>query len=296
MPAGTASALRERDAELLLEVLAPLVTAHAGSLQAADKRLLFEAAREAIPDHAQAVDFAVELSRRKEPIAKQLAASLCLSHTAAFDDLADEILGVLEATADDENWEVRETAGGAVGALLVRRPDAAAVVLRRWSRSPSERLRRAVVLAVKYAARDVPGKAEELLDLVEPLAADGSEYVRKNLGPFALGDGLLPRAPEATLSRLRAWSKSRDEWVRWNVAMAFTAAAARPHAREALPILRVVAGDERPRVQRAVVKALANLAVAQRAAVLSAVSSWGEDPARRAAAAAVRGRLSGRRA
>ncbi|HEY6098217.1 MAG TPA: HEAT repeat domain-containing protein, partial [Anaeromyxobacter sp.] len=90
------------------------------------------------------------------------------------------------------------------------------------------------------------------------------------------------------------WARAPDLWTRWNVASAFTSAEARRHAEAALPVLRRLAADERPMVARAVVRALANLAVEDRARVLRAVGAWGEDAPRRAAASALKARLLGR--
>jgi HEAT repeat protein len=150
------------------------------------------------------------------------------------------------------------------------------------------------VLAMKYAVREEPRRAEEFLDILDPLAADGDEYVRKNLGPFAVGDAFLRVAPDPTMKRLERWARSKDEWTRWNAVSAFTAAGARRHAAEALPLLRIAAGDRRPMVSRAVVRALLNLAQAERTAVVKAVATWGEDEARRTTASAFSSRLMGR--
>ncbi len=294
MPPRVTTAVRALDADGLLRALAPLTTAHAGSLRGAHKFALYKVAEAELRDARPAILWAVELGRRSEPIAKQFAAHLCALHADAFDRRPAEVLGILQVCAEDENWEVRETAAGVLSRLLVRQPDAFLVVLRAWARSKSANRRRAAVVAVKLSARVIPERAEALLDLLEPLASDSDEYVRRNLGPFALGDGLLCAAPQVTLKRLARWAKASDEWTRWNVASALTAAEARRHAEAALPLLRKLASDERPMVARAVVRALVNLAAADRAGVLRAVGSWGEDAARRAAANALKTRLLGR--
>jgi len=109
-----------------------------------------------------------------------------------------------------------------------------------------------------------------------------------------VGDAFLTVAPAPTLRRLDRWARSKDEWVRWNAASAFTAAAGRAHTAAGLQVLRVAAADGRPMVSRAVVRALLNLAQEDRTAVVRAVSAWGEDGPRRAAAAAFSSRLHGR--
>ena len=294
LPPGVAAAVRARDSGLLLASLAPLVTAHADSLRGAHKFALYKIAEAELQDGAEARRWASELSKRGEPIAKQFAMHLVALHSAHARTEADAVVRVVQRGADDENWEVRETAGGVLARLLDEAPDTFGPVLKAWSRSPSANLRRAVVLALKYAVRSQPSKADDFLDVLEGLASDGDEYVRKNLGPFALGDGFLRAAPGPTLRRLDRWARSKDEWVVWNCVSAFTAASARKHAEEGVRILRIAAADGRPMVARAVVRALVNLAQGDRSKVVRAVSAWGEDPARRAAASAFQARVIGR--
>ena len=76
--------------------------------------------------------------------------------------------------------------------------------------------------------------------------------MRKNLGPFALGDQFVRSYPDATLARLRTWMKDEDENVRWNVAMTFSAASGARLALRAPDILEFLATDERPFVRGAV--------------------------------------------
>jgi 3-methyladenine DNA glycosylase AlkD len=84
-------------------------------------------------------------------------------------------------------------------------------------------------------------------------------YVRKNLGPFAIGDGLLRCYPDLTLEHLARWAGSDDARVRWNVAMAFSTAEGARHVDAALPILERLAEDDRRFVWRAVANAMRNL-------------------------------------
>src|SRR2546428_285309 len=122
-----------------------------------------------------------------------------------------------------------------------------------WVRGPDSRVRRAVVVGAKSAARTRrPEWAEPLLDLLEPALKDENEYVRKNLGPFTIGDQFLRSYPDATLARLRKWMEDPDENVRWNVAMAFAAASGARLAQRAPDILDFLAKDERPLVRNAV--------------------------------------------
>src|SRR5207244_12227555 len=136
-------------------------------------------------------------------------------------DYPEEPVGVLrsvEALAEDPHWEVREAAGGLLGTLLDRDFDRMRGRLEVLRSSKSENLRRAVVLAVKYAARrDKPERVADLLRLLEPLLRDPEPYVRRNLGPSTIGDALLRVDPKETLKALKEWSRDRDQTVRWHV-------------------------------------------------------------------------------
>lgn len=167
--------------------------------------------------------------------------------------------GIL-AAAEDEDWIVREYAAGACARLLGRDFTHFSRVFEKWAKKGSVNAKRAVALAVKYDARS--GKEARLptyLRLIEPLIGEEAEYIRKNLGPFAIGDGLLSRFPEAILRACARWSKSENENARWNAAMVFTAAAARKLKKEGKKILASLEKDPSPFVARAAKKARTNL-------------------------------------
>ncbi|MEW5934280.1 MAG: hypothetical protein AB1816_11935, partial [Bacillota bacterium] len=108
----------------------------------------------------------------------------------------------------------------------------------------------------KYAARTRRHEwAEPLLELVEPLLTDPHPYVRRNLGPFVIGDQLLRSYPAQTLARLYRWAERPDAVTRWNVAMVFTSAEGRRHREAGMRILEILASDTRSPVARAVAAA-----------------------------------------
>jgi HEAT repeat protein len=144
-----------------------------------------------------------------------------------------------------------------LGTLLDRDFDRIRGRLETLRSSRSENLRRAVVLAVKYAARrDKPERVPDLLMLLQPLLRDEEPYVRRNLGAYTLGDALLRVDPEETLRALREWSKDRDQMVRWNVAMAFSSAIGSFHWPAAKSLLERLAKGPEPLVRNAVAKAM----------------------------------------
>jgi HEAT repeat protein len=184
--------------------------------------------------------------RVDKELAAVIAAPLVRSHPRELTRMAYRL-------ARDGDWGVRETAAALLGRLLTEDWAETLPHAREWVGGPDSRLRRAVVVAAKYAARARKKEwAEPLLDLIEPALRDGDEYVRKSLGPFALGDQFVRSYPEATLAKLRIWMQNENENVRWNVAMTFSAASGARIAQRAPDILEFLATDERPFVRGAV--------------------------------------------
>ena len=190
--------------------------------------------------------------------------------------------------ADSPNWEVREFAGSIAGDIFDRHFDEFHPVLTKWRRHTSENVRRAVVIAAMEAAKPGrPGRGLKLLRLIEPLMADPARYVRVNLGPFAISLALLKSYPDETLKWLEAQSRKKDENVRWNVAMVWSAVGGRKHAPQGAHILHRLAADERRFVWRAVASAAVKLGRARPDVIKSLVRKWRADPKRKHAAAVV---------
>ena len=205
-------------------------------------------------------------------LAARLIPSLYPQHSQPVRD-------ILARIADDPNWEVRETASYVIFQLVMVDSAEAFSLLEQWITHPSENLRRAVTLTVKKISKQrKPAWGEQLLDLIEPLMSDPSRYVRKNLGPFAIGDGLLRYYPELTLERLEQWSAWEDQQVLWNVAMVFSAAEGVKHLDQAIPILACLARDERRYVWRAVASAMRNLGHRSPEQVIPVLKLWLQDP------------------
>ncbi|MDQ6857855.1 MAG: HEAT repeat domain-containing protein [Chloroflexota bacterium] len=176
--------------------------------------------------------------------------------------------------ARDEDWEVRETAASLLGDCLERAFDEYLRPAQAWMATGDPRLRRAVVVAAKYAARSRhPARAEPLLDLIEPALTDHDEYVRRNLGPFAIGDQFLRSYPDATFARLERWAREPDENVRWNVASTFTSASGAKVAERAFGMLAFLASDTRTFVTRAVSAAVRNI-LKRRPELRDAIAEW----------------------
>src|SRR2546423_12308461 len=194
------------------------------------------------------------LASSPSPTARQVA---CWLLAGRYPEDPVMVLRTAEMLAEDPHWEVREAAGGLLGPLLDRDFDRIRGRLETLRSSRSENLRRAVVLAVKYAARrDKPERVPDLLQLLQPLLRDEEPYVCRHLGAFTLRDGPLPVDPKETLRALREWSKDRDQMVRWNVAMAFSSAIGSFHWPAAKSTLDRLAKGPEPLVRNAVAKAM----------------------------------------
>lgn len=202
--------------------------------------------------------WAKALMRRREATAREVACGLV---AAEWEHDPDATLQRMRTLAEDEDWGVREWAVGPMAEVLGQDFARVLGIYRTWVKDGSEALRRAIALALGAQSRArIEAQAKPMLDLIALLMPLPGAYLQKNLGPFVVGGAFLSRFPQRTLTFLRQQSRKKDENVRWNVAMAFTAAAARKHGEAGAEILEQLAGDDRPRVAAAVAKARRNLA------------------------------------
>jgi hypothetical protein len=203
--------------------------------------------------------WAVNLAGQENPHVRRYAAKLFLDLWQ--ERRASKAERWLERLADDEHWLVREDAHNVWGRLLGRHFKKIKPILKDWTGSPSANLRRCVVIAVRKSGNlKKDDLAEPLISLLEPLLPDKTPYVRKNLGPFAIGDGLLRCYPTLTMDYLRKWASRKDQGTLWNVAMAFASYGGNKQWREGTKVLWELATDERRFVWRAVASAMLYLA------------------------------------
>jgi HEAT repeat protein len=200
--------------------------------------------------------FAKRLLKRSEYTARNIGTHLVASGWPNHKDV--EIY--IKKAADDDDWIVREYAAGTFATLLEKDFSHFSKLYLKWLKTESVNVKRAVALAVKYESKSAESKKwKTYFNLIDPLMAEEAEYIRKNLGPFAIGDGLLSRYPDQIFASCKKWIKSDNENVRWNTAMIFTAAAARKFAKEGKVILQTLEKDANPFVSRAAKKATKNL-------------------------------------
>jgi len=230
-------------------------------------------------DEEEVFEWAKQLALRKET--RSLACQV-LALGNPYPRHEEEVKKFLFDLGNDASWGTRETAAYALASVLLKNFDIVYSQFQEWVRHDSENIRRAVALAAKYVSKArKPEYGEPLLRLIEPLLSDRSVYVRKNLGPFAIGDGILRAYPKLTMQYVEKWSHGQDEQVLWNVAMIFSSAEGTKHCDEALAILRRLAADERRYVWRAVASALRILGRRKPERVKPELQRWLLDEKRR---------------
>ncbi|MBM3316529.1 MAG: HEAT repeat domain-containing protein [Candidatus Eisenbacteria bacterium] len=218
---------------------------------------------------------------RPEAEARELACALL---DTFWRDHRKEVERIALNLARDEDREVRLYAASTIARIIRSSFRANVRYLRAWSRHADPSVRRQVIIAtVAVADEEHPEWARLLLDMLEPHLSDRDPYIRRNLGPFALGQGMLRVYPQETLDRLEKWLQSDNEIVRWNVAMAFTAPIGALALERGLEILRLLAADPRRFVWGAAALAIKNLATLRPRRVRPVLRQWMKDPALRVA-------------
>lgn len=242
----------------MIDALQSQATAHAGTANSKVKSTAIKAIERHYKARSENLFRTVlELCLSGNPTAQEVGAHLLAT---CFEVDSQTVESVLHNLADSPNWEVREWVAAACGTVLEQHFDHFYPTLVSWATEESENVRRAVALAVMYAGKiRNPDFADPMLDVIEMLLPDRSTYVRDNLGPFAIGSGLIKYYPDHVLERLHRWAQSDDEQVRWNVAMVFSAADGAKYAPAAREVLGMLALDERSYVQKAVARAMKNI-------------------------------------
>ena len=203
---------------------------------------------------------AMALTAHTESVARQVGCPLLAGF---WPEEGDAVIERWLALAEDDDWEVREWAAG-MGATLLEE-DYEAIRERFSTLIPhgSARVARAIAVAVRGALDSRrPERVDGFLDLLEPLMEEEDLVVRKILGTYVLGDGVLRVYPRATLTRMKSWARRTNWVIRWNIAMALSTPTARQHVRRAIPILKGMSRVE-PQVDRAVMRAHNNLQAGQ---------------------------------
>ena len=251
------SAVENEDYLLLVSLLGTIKTSHAGTPRMKDKEFvvkeIIKNIKEKYREEKQLLkkyfNTAVIFSRMKEPVAKQITASLLWRGYRHNKPKAKRLL--LEI-ADNDNWEVRESAGGAFANALRYNNDFYNELLK-WTKHKSPNVRRAVLIsATGLIEKGNKNNLQKAFKLLEPLMYDSNPYVKKNLGPFVLGSYLAGNYPAEVFKQLDKWVKLKNENARWNVANTFHNSFGRRNKIKAMKYLNILEKDKRKIVQRTV--------------------------------------------
>lgn len=239
----------------IISILEKIKTEHAGTAKTKDKRFVIRELVKFVIDNSKnkEKDFFNTGSffcKRNEDVSKEIGISLIWR---GYKFNPGKVKEILLKIADDPNWEVREYAATAFADTLYYNRDFYKDLIK-WTKHNSENVRRAVVFSA-LALKDKEN-LDKAFAILEPLMYDNSKYVRKNLGPFILGSHFGNNFPEQTISKLKKWSKIRDENVRWNIVMSFNNSFGNKYPAEALHVLKYFAGDDDIVVRRTLMSTL----------------------------------------
>ncbi len=247
--------IKEKDHAGIISILEKIKTDHAGTAKTKDKMFVLREIVKHIVENSgnREKDFfetGFYFCSREEVVSKEIGISLVWR---GYRFNKKKVKEILLKTADHNNWEVREYAAGAFANTHYENREIYKD-LQKWTKHPSENVRRAVVFSA-LALRD-KDNCEKAFTLLEPLMFDNSKYVKKNLGPFILGSLFGNKYPRETIRQLRKWSKIRDCNVRWNIIMSFNNSFGNSHPEEALNVLKYFIGDIDLTVKRAMLSTL----------------------------------------
>jgi HEAT repeat protein len=194
---------------------------------------------------------------------------------------SNKVFDILIKYANHENWEIREYAGEMIGEFLRYHYSDYKKRLIHLRDSDSENIRRSVVIGLKYLGkyREL-SLSKEILEILSLYMDDDSNYVKKNLGPFAIGDAMLDYDPTRTLAFLKEHASDDDPIVRWNVASAFSTAAGAKHHELGFELLRELILDNDKSVRQMALNSFRNIYkrnVPKRAAIKKFLLSVMED-------------------
>ena len=211
-----------------------------------------------------------------------ISRKLCCALVAnCYPKYYDDVLTIMMNLSNDENWGVREEITWAFTELFEKDFKNVYPVFQGWIINESPRVRRAIAVgAQRFGKSRKPQFAEPIFQLIEPLMSDSDEYVRRNLGPFVLGDGLINYYPSVAFEYLEKWATESNEQILWNVAMSFSSTAGFANPHEALQIISKLAQEKSKYVQSAIIKALRRLASKHPLIVHPLLDEWVNDPSR----------------
>jgi len=136
-----------------------------------------------------------------------------------------ELKEIIFKYANHKDWAVRETGAGIVSGLLSDDFEYWFPFVKAMAKDHRLNIRRAAVVGcmnTSFSKKQVEKIARYVFN---PNVNDPEVYMRKNLGPFAIGSFLLRKWPELTYKWMNRWMASGKPMAVWNVLNAFHATA-----------------------------------------------------------------------
>jgi 3-methyladenine DNA glycosylase AlkC len=253
--------IKKQDFKKVIAILDSISTAHAGTAKMKDKLFVIKEITNFIKENfPQAVEQKFYSAGKKilsipSDNAKEVGIKILWR---AYGYNSKSVEKYLYKVTNDENWELREYAAGALASTLKNFPGFYKT-LKKWSKDSSVNIRRGVVMSAAGLIGSDKKSVKKAFSLLEPLMYDKSVYIKKNLGPFILGAYFGNNYPAETFKQLDLWFKIKDENVRWNIIMAFNNSFGNKYPMEALKYLKLLSGDNSRVVQRAIKSTLNHL-------------------------------------
>lgn len=150
---------------------------------------------------------------------------------------------LLKELAEDENPLVREGVAWGLAHLLENRFQEGLLRCERWSRDPSEAVRRAAMMATVPSIKGPEElRAEVLLGFLEIFVGDPSPAVRQEWVRLVVGQALLEAHPQLTFRWLERWLTRGDVFLDRQVSyLLLVSPLIDRHPREALQLVRELA-------------------------------------------------------
>lgn len=247
-------AVQSKNIREILEILQLQATGHANTPPQKIKVAALKQIRKSFEDTKNLYEIGMKLANSGNITGEEIGAIL-IAEQYSFNSSVVE--STLYRLADSPNWEVREWVASACEIILTNNFSEFYPTMLQWTSDKSPNIRRAVAVAVKYAAKTKKDEyCEKLIDLLEPILSDTDPYVKKNLGDFAIGDGLLKYFPNQVLNRINVWIENDNEQVRWNIAKIFSSAEGIKYIEDSIHIICELREDNRTTVKRAVASTL----------------------------------------
>lgn len=218
-------ALLQGATEVCVEILQSLATKHGRTPEQAVKMQAIRIIKQAYRHDAELLYIrTLSLAKTEDAACQEISLILLAEQYAIY---PEEIQSVVRQLADSAHWEVREWAASACGIILSHHFHDYILQLQSWAESTSANIRRCAAVAVKYMAKEKREDAfQPMLQVIDSLMHDTDPYVTKNLGGFAIGEGLLKYYPKPMIAQLERWAQQKDEQVSCHLATVFTSSTA----------------------------------------------------------------------